>query len=387
MYTSYRFPKNRIINLFTLLLLVFVAPDFAASQDDINIDLNLGEQQVIPSEGVRSYSEGTPGIVDVRLTKDASQFVLVGMRPGTTTLLFIMLDGSQRHYRITVKDPNAKLLRDKPLPANEPPNRVTAEDNIRLDFYFVQLSKAYQHQIGIGWPGAIGGGHLNTSFNLMSGSFTEATAVVTDQVLPRLDVAQSAGWAKLMRQAAVITANGKDADYSGGGEVNIAIQGALTAEIRQIKYGSTIKVLPRYDRETGRIELTIRAEVSDLTDSSGSAIPGRVTSNLDTVVNLELGQSLALAGLTARSQSHTQTGLPGLSQIPILGVFFGSNAVRDQEVENVVFIVPTVVDAVSLQARARIREAMLIYEKYSGDLDEVQFIEPGKPKQKPRRSQ
>lgn len=67
--------------------------------------------------------------------------------------------------------------------------------------------------------------------------------------------------------------------------MNIPVQGALTAEVRQIEFGSDIKVLPRYDRDTGRIELTLHAEVSDLTEASSSGIPGRVTSSLDTVVN------------------------------------------------------------------------------------------------------
>jgi type II secretory pathway component GspD/PulD (secretin) len=99
---------------------------------------------------------------------------------------------------------------------------------------------------------------------------------------------------------------------------------------------------------------------------------------LDTVVNLELGQSLVLAGLTARSEAQSQTGLPLGSRIPIIGVLFGTNASRSQETENLIFIVPTVVDAVSLQARARIREAMNVYANYDGDLDEVQLVEPPK---------
>lgn len=46
------------------------------------LDLEVDEQRVIPSENVQSYSEGAKGIIDVRLTKDASQFIVVGLRPG-----------------------------------------------------------------------------------------------------------------------------------------------------------------------------------------------------------------------------------------------------------------------------------------------------------------
>ena len=54
------------------------------------------------------------------------------------------------------------------------------------------------------------------------------SVVVEDEALLRLDMAQAAGYAKLVRQAAVITQNGAEAQFSGGGEVNIPVQGSLT---------------------------------------------------------------------------------------------------------------------------------------------------------------
>lgn len=202
--------------------------------------------------------------------------------------------------------------------------------------------------------------------------------MVTDQALPRLDLAQSTGFAKLMRQTALIAVNGSEATFSGGGEVNIPVDSALAVGLRQISFGTQVRVRPRYDRESGRIELTVHAEVSDLTSDRGTGVPGRVTSTLDSVVNLELGQSLVLAGLTATSEAESTTGLPGLSQIPILGLLFGAHQSRREHTENLVFIVPSVVDAVSLDARERIRDALRTFAEWDGDDDEplLRSIEP-----------
>lgn len=163
------------------------------------LSLEIGEQRVIPSEGVQSYSEGTRGIVDARLTKDASQFVIVGLRAGASTLLFIMSDGTERHYKITVTDPTEANRRYAP-------GAVEAKDNIRLDFYFVQVSKNGSYQIGKGWPSSVGPS-MSAAVDLKAGSLDSATAVISNQALPRLDMGQSSGWAKIMRQAAVVTAN------------------------------------------------------------------------------------------------------------------------------------------------------------------------------------
>lgn len=334
-----------------------------------DIALSLGEQRVIPSDNVRSYSEGNKGIVDVRLTKDASQFIVVAQRPGTTTLLFIMMDGTERHYRITVTDPNAHSRQNGDF------STVEARDNIRLDFYFVQVSKSYTHKIGVGWPGSIAP-TFNAAYNVQAGTLDSATAVISNQALPRLDMAQATGWAKIMRQAAVVTANGEKATFSGGGELNFPIQSALTSSLQKIPYGSNIDVEPHYDAKTGRIELRLHAEVSELDSDNGTGVPGRITADLDTQVNLELGQSLILAGLTARSERRSKTGLPVLSQIPILGVFFGSHARAESESENIVIIVPSVVDAVSMQDRERVNAALKSYTEFSGDMDEVVYIPP-----------
>jgi pilus assembly protein CpaC len=339
----------------------------AKSVEIQNIDLQLGEQHVLSSDNVRSYSEGTKGIVDVRLTKDASQFIIVALSPGTTTLLCLMMDNSEHHYRITVTDPNAHD-RQK---FNE--GSVEARDNIRLDFYFVQVSKKYRHQIGVNWPGSISP-KFNATYNLQAGGLDSATAVITDQALPGLDMAQVSGWAKVMRQAAVVTANGQKATFSGGGELNFPVQGALTSSIHKIPYGSVIEVEPHYDAKTGRIELRLHADISELDTDNGTSVPGRITSNLDSEVNLELGQSLILAGLTSKSERRTKSGLPVLSQIPILGIFFGSHGQVEDESENIVLIVPSVVDAVSMQDRERVTSALRSYVNFSGDLEDVDFL-------------
>lgn len=351
---------------FALALAFQVSPAAAQGRE---ITVEVGQQTSISASGVRNFSEGQRGIADIRLTDDQTRFVVVGQRPGETSLLLIMQDGSQVTYSITVPG-GEQAVRD---------GTVNERENIRLDFYFVQLSDSYSHAIGIGWPGSIGG-TANFSLDFTNGgagatTTTTSLALVAQSVLPRLDIAQSNGWARIYRQAAVVTANGTEATFQNGGEVNIPVQGALTAEIQEIEFGTMVKILPRYDPETGRIEVQIEAEVSDLSDDRGTGIPGRVTSEVETVVNLELGQSIVLAGLIGRSENRTRAGLPGLSQIPILGALFGTHSRSYEENEALLFIVPSVVDAVPLQQRNRIQEAMRLYDDYRGGVDEVEVLE------------
>lgn len=371
--------SSRFTLLSACLVLVAIALAAAparAQTDRRSVTMVVGEQTTISAEGVRSYSEGAPNVVDVRVTKDGGQFVVVALRPGSTSLLLIFEDGQKVQYAIRV------------LSSRDDEGAIGDKENVRLDFYFVELSENYSHQIGVGWPANFGGAgafRLNAAYDLVDDNLA-ATAVVANQPLPRLDILQSGGWVRISRHAVLVTANGNEATYSSGGEVNLAIQGALTAEIRRIEFGSLIRVLPRYDANSGRVELLIAADVSDLTDDRGSGIPGRTVSRLETLVNLEMGQGVMLAGLNAHTDAATKTGLPLLSQIPVLGWLFGSHGNREEETKNVLFIVPTVVDVVRPSARRQIDEALELFEQYDGDLDGVDFIGTPAPEAERRSS-
>ncbi|MCS6858555.1 MAG: type II and III secretion system protein, partial [Sandaracinaceae bacterium] len=188
------------------------------------------------------------------------------------------------------------------------------------------------------------------------------------------------GWAKLLRHVALVTVNGEPASINSGGELNLQITAGLITQLRSIPFGTALEITPRYDSRTGRIEVRIRAEVSELTPPLVGNIPGRSRTELSTLVNLQLGQSIMLGGLTSKSVQQSQSGWPGLSQIPIVGALFGTNIRREDGQENYVFVVPTVTQAVSRSQQDRIREALRIYESFGGfggrSLGEIELIEP-----------
>jgi pilus assembly protein CpaC len=339
----------------------------ANAQDIERIPLRLvvGQQVSLPAKNVVKYSEGVQGIIDIRLPRDGEEFIVVGLRDGTSTLLLIYENGKKVQYDISVKPVESK---------------VTRRENIRLDFYFVELTDNDNLKLGVAWPQTIGTGTIEANIDLRKPGASAGFLQITGHALPRLDILQTAGWAKVSRQSAVITANGSQASFNSGGEVNIAVAGALAAEIRQIQFGSNVKVLPRYDSESGRLEMQIEAEFSSLSAASAGDVPGRSVSNLSTIVNVEMGQTVMLAGINSQSEGRSKDGIPFLSQIPILGAFFGSHGRRQDTVQNVVFIVPSVVDLVGDPARRRIRDALKVYGDYDGGLERPVFVKPGDPK-------
>jgi pilus assembly protein CpaC len=411
--------------------------------DSDDIALAIGETKTISARDVKNYSEGVAGVIDVKLTSDASQFVLVGRRPGSTTLLLIRNDGSQRAISVNVfsrspavveKELNqllqgipvktrrigAQIVVDGQVAAETDLKRVQQIVNlypgqvmslvqmasgaapapvtttgepvqrqlIRIDFYFVQYDKNSSYGVGIGWPESIGGGaSFEVSRDLLAGTTRTATASVTGQPLPRLDIASRRGWAKVLKQATVITNNDAQAVFSNGGEQNFPVNTGLTIGIEKIEFGVSITVLPSYDPATRELSLKLGADISDLTASiSGTALPGRSTSKLESNVTLKLGQSLVLSGIRTESLTHSVTGLPGLKDIPLLGLLFGTHSQSKLETEGAIFVVPSVIQAPAVPAAELVGLALKKFQDFDGDIDEVKSFDrtPGKALSVPR---
>jgi len=107
-----------------------------------------------------------------------------------------------------------------------------------------------------------------------------------------------------------VNANGTEAVFSSGGELNVQIQNNLTVDVQSIEFGTKVSVLPRYDSRSGRIELEITADVSDL-DACGAY--------QDLEVSFAGGEAQAVVTSYQCGSAHVDsTGQsPGSSSVPV----------------------------------------------------------------------
>jgi pilus assembly protein CpaC len=196
---------------------------------------------------------------------------------------------------------------------------------------------------------------------------------VIDQPLPGLDLAATKGWAKVLKHSTVIASNGTEAEFASGGEQNYVVSTGFSSTLQQIRFGTNVKVLPRFDSTSKELRVQLEAEVMDLTPpvAAGTDLPGRNVSKLNTAVALKLGQSIVLSGIRSRSQRHSIGGLPLLSEIPLLGVLFGSHGDQQEEVEGAIFVVPSVIESIPKGAQEVLDGALQDYQDFSGDLNDV----------------
>jgi len=388
-------------------------------QQNEELNLSIGENHTMPAGDVKSYSEGIRGIADIKLTPDNSQFVIAGQKPGTTTLLLIKKDGSETMYTINVsqrpmgavdKELSSLLEGSTGLRIRRVGSRYFIEGgvstegelkrieqiaslypgqvqslvivggaaaerriNIRIDFFFVQYDRSRNWNFGVSWPSQVGPATVNATYDFVSRTVQTAQASITNQPLLGLDMAAVNGWAKVLKHSTVVTSNGTEAKFESGGEQNYVVSSGLSSTLTQIRFGTNVTVLPRFDPSTREIEMHLQSEVMDLTPTvgTGTNLPGRNVSKLDTSVALRLGQSIVLSGIRTRSQRHGITGIPLLSEIPVLGVLFGTHQDANEQVEGAVFVIPSVVESIPKSAGEIMQEALSKYTEFSGDVENV----------------
>jgi pilus assembly protein CpaC len=78
------------------------------------------------------------------------------------------------------------------------------------------------------------------------------------------------------------------------------------------------------------------------------------------------GQTLVLGGFLSRERTRDRDGVPGLSDIPVMGGLFGVKRDHYRETELAIFVTPVVVNAEHPSMTQRIDNAAMIVEQEFG---------------------
>lgn len=122
---------------------------------------------------------------------------------------------------------------------------------------------------------------------------------------------------------------------------------ATTGVISSIQYldtGVMLSVTPHINAG-GLITMEISQEVSNAvkTVTSGIDSPTISKRSAQSTVTVQAGETMVLGGLINDKKSNANSGLPLLSEIPLLGALFGAQNIKDDRTELVMMITPKLV--------------------------------------------
>jgi pilus assembly protein CpaC len=145
----------------------------------------------------------------------------------------------------------------------------------------------------------------------------------------------------------LVAESGKEASFLAGGEIPIPIAqgtgGSTAISVQYKEFGVRLSFTPTV--VGNRVHLKVKPEVSTLdfangVNLQGFRIPALSVRRTETELELIDGQTFAIAGLMNNTMNSTLSKIPGIGDIPILGLLFKSKAAQKNQTELVVMITP-----------------------------------------------
>ena len=201
---------------------------------------------------------------------------------------------------------------------------------------------------------------------------------------------QTKGQFQSLAEPNLVAESGKEASFLAGGEFPVPIaQGSganLAISVAYKEFGVRLNFTPVIHGD--RVHLKVRPEVSTLDFANGVVlngfrIPALSTRRTETEVDLMDGQTFAIAGLINNSMNSTLQKIPGIGDIPILGLLFKSKAANKEQTELVVMITPQILARNSPGVTAKLPATP---EPFLAPLPAKKLVEPLPPAFTPARA-
>ncbi len=259
-----------------------------------------------------------------------------------------------------------------------------AANQVLLKVRFAEVSRSAMTQLGASWFTA---GYKDTVGRVTTGQFPapsfdykEGGVVFSDYLNlfvfdlkdglgAVIKALQTQGLFQSLAEPNLVAQSGKEASFLAGGEIPIPVAQAsganIAISIQYKEFGIRLNFLPTISGD--RVQLHVRPEVSTLDFNNavqlqGFRIPALASRRAETDVELQSGQTFAIAGLINNSVASSLQKIPGIGDIPVLGNLFKSKQAQKDQTELVVMITPEILPRTSngvTSSVPRIREPFM----------------------------
>jgi type IV pilus assembly protein PilQ len=147
--------------------------------------------------------------------------------------------------------------------------------------------------------------------------------------------------ANIISNPRIVTVDNREARIVVGQKIPLIVQDVAGNPVSQLQtIGIQLKVTPHLT-EDKKIIMDLHPEVSDL--AAQSTVQGGViinTSEADTRVMVEDGQTAVIGGLIRTNDAKVRKGVPVLKDLPLIGMLFRSENTVRQNRELIIFVTP-----------------------------------------------
>jgi general secretion pathway protein D len=264
---------------------------------------------------------------------------------------------------------NAITIKDTPERIAAAGRIITAIDKARpevvIDVELLEVNRTHLNEFGLqlaspGSPGIDGQVDINREGMTLRDLTTLTSADVFLTNLPALyyRLLKTDSATRILANPQLRTSEGVAAQARFGERVPvpvttfspIAAGGVQTQPITSFNYediGVGIDITPRTHHDDS-VSLTIRVQLSSISGTGFADLPTFGNRSIQTVIRLKDGETNMLAGLIRDEERRSLSGVPGLSDIPVIGRLFAYNRKETAETDIILTLTPRIVRVLDL---------------------------------------
>jgi len=406
------------------------APDTGKSHE---ILMFVGEVRTLPVDRVQRIAVGNGKLITTSIFSP-QELLLIAESPGDTSLVIWSANNRRASYvvRISPRDAgdtyrniNAMLSGIKTIKVTPVGSNVvitgsaSKEDLARINtavktypqamslvseeemsmkkmvymkVQIIEMKKSLLENIGLQWPGSATGPMLGLAGNF--GSSQPQTQGALKGVLPMprsglttylgisslinttINLAKNNGDVFMLAEPELSARSGGEAKFLAGGQIPLPATSALGGGSVEFKdYGIRLAIKPIADSE-GNIVAKIQTEISSIDSSvQVQGIPGFLTRQSETEINVKAGQTIVLSGLVNSEMTNDTSRVPGISNLPVIGRLFRSDSFKTGRTDLVILVTPNVFDPASTINRERLEKGMEIRQRFERKLNNQDIVD------------
>ena len=236
--------------------------------------------------------------------------------------------------------------------------QVGGVHQVLLHVKLMEVSRTKLRTLGFDWTQVSSGGVVNVigSGATLAQGVTFTISSGGDSFTGLLEAMRNDSLAKILAEPTLVTVSGRAAYFEVGGEIGFveSVDNNGRTTIGWKDFGTRLDFMPIVLGD-GRIRLEVRPRVSEVDHvNSFAGIPAIKKREVETGVEMQPGQTLAIAGLLQTRLESERRGIPWVSEIPYLGAMFRRVEEKANEVELLIMVTPELVEPIDPEDAPRL---------------------------------
>ncbi|MBQ3835317.1 MAG: type II and III secretion system protein [Elusimicrobia bacterium] len=227
-------------------------------------------------------------------------------------------------------------------------NIFASEHLIEIAIEVTEINNNKANEYGIKWVDEISTGELFITG--ADGATTYPSLVEFNDwvrytpLTAKLKLLKESGSAQVLSKPKLVTKSGTKARFLVGGEFPISVSGVSGGNVEWKEYGIITEILPKILADD-KIDLVIQTELSRLDWSNAvQGYPNIAKRQAKSNVILKDQQTIVIAGLIENYKDKIKSGIPILSDIPLLGALFRNTKTIDNKTNVLIFVTPRIIE-------------------------------------------